>query len=198
MNATLFNLYKTSTEWQVLLDKISEADGEITDEKIATEISGILSSGKSSTEDAILARQSLVLVADHALAQAKLFQNEFERCKAVAQKYQGTADRISQALIPVLELCGGRVSTICGTAFIRRTPSYTFSLKDGAQFFDLPENTWRQRDPELNKSVLRELAQNDRLPEQIAVSKSETVSVCLKRPVSKQKGETEQMEGAAA
>ena len=197
MGATVFNLYKNSNEWQLLLNRIAEQDGEVTDD-IAVEIYSLINSGQSTIKDAVLAKRNLEFIAEQAMAQAKLFQLEYERCRSISETWQNAASKIGAAMIPVLEIVG-KVATEAGTAFIRKTPSYTFALKDGAQFFDLPENCWRQRDPELQKSVLRELAQADRLPEQIAVSKSETTSVCLKRPSTPKNIETiEQHERTAA
>jgi hypothetical protein len=186
MSATVFNLYRTSNEIQVFLQKVSENAGELTDDLIM-ELHSIISSSKFRIEDAILAKRNLELLAEQAKAQAKVFQQECESCKATSDRYQAISDKLSQAMIPVLELTGN-VSTVAGTAFIRRTPSYTFTLRDGAQFFELPNDCWRQRDPELNKARLKELAQTDKLPEQINVSKSETVSVVIKKPTPKATG----------
>jgi len=183
MNATLTSLYQLPNEWQLLLDKIAEQDGVVTDD-LAMEVYGLVNHGRSKIENAILAKRNLELVAERAKAQARLFQAEYERCKAIADIWEAAAAKIGQAMIPVLEITG-KVQTVAGTAFIRRTPTYTFALKAGAQFFDLPSDCWRQRDPELNKTVLRELAQTNSLPEQIAAVKSETVSVCIKRPGAK-------------
>ena len=196
MGATVFNLYKNSNEWQLLLNRIAEQDGEVTDD-IAVEIYSLINSGQSTIKDAVLAKRNLEFIAEQAMAQARLFQKEYERCRAIAETWGAAASKIGSAMVPVLEIVG-KVVTEAGTAFIRKTPSYTFALKDGAQFFDLPADCWRQKDPELNKSVLRELAQSDRLPEQIAVSKTDTVSVCLKRPTTRNLETTEQHERTAA
>jgi hypothetical protein len=195
MNARFLNLYTIPGEWQILLDKIAEQDGEMTDD-IIMEIYSLINHGKARIEDAVLAKRNLEFIAEQAMAQARVFQKEYERCKAISDTWENAASKIGTAMVPVLEITG-KVQTQAGTAFIRRTPSYIFTLKAGAQFFDLPSDCWRQKEPELNKSVLRELAQTDRLPEQISVSKSETVSVCLKRPATKTI-ETSEQQGVAA
>jgi hypothetical protein len=188
MNARLINLYQIPADWQVILEKIVENDGEMTDD-IVVQIYALINHGKSKIEDAVLAKRNLEFISEQAMAQARLFQKEYERCKAIAETWENAANKIGQAMIPVLEITG-KVQTAAGTAFLRKTPSYTFALKEGAQFFDLPAEAWRQRDPELNRQVLREMAQANRLPEQIAVSKSETTSVCLKRPTPSKTAET--------
>jgi len=180
MNARLINLYQIPADWQVILEKIVENDGEMTDD-IVVQIYALINHGKSKIEDAVLAKRNLEFIAEQAMAQARLFQKEYEKCKAIAETWENAANKIGQAMIPVLEITG-KVQTAAGTAFLRKTPNYTFTLKAGANYFDLPAEAWRQRDPELNRQVLREMAQANRLPEQIAVSKSETTSVCLKRP----------------
>ena len=195
MSATINNLYRTSNEWALLLNQIAEQDGEVTD-SVAAQINYLVNSGKSSIEDAVLAKRNLEVLSEQAMAQARHFQKEYERCKAIADTWENAANKIGQAMIPVLKITG-KVPTIAGTAFLRKTENFTFSLKDGYNWFDLPSDTWRQKEPELNKSVLRELAQADRLPEQIAVNKSETTSVCLKRPSIKIAENTEQQTVAA-
>ena len=196
MTATINNLYRTSTEWALLLNLIAENDGEVTDE-IAAQMSGLINSGQSTIEDAILAKRNLELIAENAKAQARMFQLEYERCRAIADTWENAANKIGTAMIPVLEITG-KIQTVAGTAFIRKTPNYSFTLKEGVQFFELPTDCWRQRDPELNKSVLRELAQADRLPEQVNMTKSETVSVCIKRPSTSKNIEATEKQGVAA
>ena len=183
MTSTLYSLYSVSNDWQILLDRIAEQDGELTDD-IVVQIYSLINHGKSKIEDAVLAKRNLEFIAEQAMAQARLFQKEYERCRAIAEKWENAANKIGTAMVPVIEITGN-VSTVAGTAFLRRTPSFTFKLKDGAEFFELPSDCWRQKEPELNKAVLRELAKHNMLPEQISVSTSETVSVCLKRPVTK-------------
>lgn len=179
---------------QCLLDQLAETDGEMTD-AIALNIYALINHGKSNIEDAVLAKRNLDFISEQALAQAKLFKEEYERCRAIAEKWESAANRIGSAMVKVIEITGN-VTTIAGTAFIRRTPSYTFKLKDGAQMWELPENCWRQKEPELNKSILRDMAKAGTVPEQIAVSTTETVSVCLKRPAPKSET-TDQQEIAA-
>jgi hypothetical protein len=196
MNARFLNLYSIPTEWQILLDKIAEQDGEVSDD-IIMEIYSLINHGRAKIEDAVLAKRNLEVLAEQAMAQARLFQKEYERCKAISDTWENAASKIGAAMVPVLKIVG-KVQTVAGTAYLRKNESYSFALKEGAHFFELPENLWRQRDPELNKSVLRELAKADSLPEQIEASKTETISVCLKRPAARNTETIEQQEGAAA
>ena len=196
MSAAIFNLYRTSNEWQLLLNMIAENDGEITDD-ITAQIHDLVNNSKSKIDDAVIAKRNLELVAEQAKAQARLIQEELEKVKAIADRWETAANRIGQAMVGVLERTGN-VQTVAGTAFIRRTPNYSFSLKAGVQYFELPPDLWRQRDPELNKSVLRELARNDKLPEQIAVTTGETVTVCIKRPSTYKNIEATEKQGVAA
>ena len=180
MGATVFNLYRTSNEFEIFLQKVSENAGELTDDLIM-ELHSIINGGKCKIEDAVLAKRNLELMAEQARSASRVFQKEYESCKATADRYQAISDKLSQAMIPVLELTGS-VSTVAGTCFLKRTPTFNFALKAGEMYFNLDASLWRQADPTLNKQALRDLAKVGKVPEQIAVTEGTTVSVCIKRP----------------
>jgi hypothetical protein len=183
------SIYTIPAEWGALLQEIDEAGGEFTPE-IEEKVAKLVTASKESVSAAVLAKRSIELRAETALAQAEVFQREAETCKGMAAQFQAQADRIGAALAPVLEMTG-KVQTPAGTAYVRKNAHWSFELANGAEFFMLPQELWRQRDPELNKTALKELAEKNELPKEILAMKSETITACLKKPTPTKKGKPE-------
>jgi len=180
-------LYSIPAEWGALLQKLEEGGGEFTSE-IETEMAALISASKERVEAAALAKRNIELRAESAMAQAKVFQEEAEACKAVAASLQARADRIGAAMADALELTG-KVQTPAGTVYLRKGAHWAFELAQGVEHYMLPAGLWRQREPELNRTALKELAEKDELPEGILSMRQETRAVCLKRPAPTERKE---------
>lgn len=176
-------LYEIPAEWERLLGLIEEGAGEVTPE-IEAEAASLIDASKAKLEAAGLAMRNLDIHAASAAAQAKVFEEEAARCNAMAKAFEAASDRLSMLMAPALAITG-KVKTAAGTLFTRTTTSWSFDLKPGAAFYELPSELWRQRDPELNKSVLKKLAEAGTLPEQVAAAKAETTKSYLKTPAAK-------------
>jgi hypothetical protein len=173
-------LYEIPAILQSILDKIAEADGEVTPE-VEQELDKLINTTEVKIADAALLRRNLELQAESALAQAKVFSDEAERCKAQAGVWEAAAEKLGLLLVPVLKLTG-KVQTPAGTVYLQTRKNYAFELKPGVDFFQLDSEFWRTGKPELNKRALNEAAKEDRLPDEIMAMKTETTSVCLKKP----------------
>ena len=176
-------LYSIPAEWMSILTRIEEGGGEITPE-IEADAQALIDASKDKIEAAVLAKRNLEIRAKRALAQAAVIAEEAEVCKAQGEVWLRAAERIGMMMLPALQITG-KVQTPAGTAYVRNNVRFDFQLKPGFNFFDLPQNLWRQREPEFEKTALNELAKKERLPEAILAVKHETASVCLKRPTSK-------------
>jgi len=176
-------LYSIPNEWQIILDQLAELDGELTPE-IEADMKVLIDQGRGKLEDAAYAKRNLELRAEQAQAQAKIFLEEAARCNAVAERWNISADRIGQAMIPALEIVGN-VKTNAGTLYLQKRTHWTFDVKTGVEWHTINPELWRQRDPELNKTVLKDWAEKGKLPDSIIALPSETVSVCFRKPKTK-------------
>jgi len=176
-------LYQIPQEWAAVEDAIEAAGGEITPE-IEAQIVALMGATKDKIIGAAVTMRNYRIAADATRDMAQRMSAEAERVMASANKLDKVADRIGAAMLPAVEVTG-KVQTPAGTVYKRVTPHYAFELKDGCNWYDLPSELWRQREPELNKNKLKELAQSDRLPEAILAYKTETTSICLTNPKTK-------------
>jgi hypothetical protein len=179
----MIRLYEIPSEWASIADRIDAAGGELTPE-IEADMVALLGATKDKIQSAALAMRNYRIQADASRDMAARVKMEVERIMAQADAFDRIADSIGRAMLPALEVTG-KVQTPAGTVHTRTTPHYEFALKPDYQFYDLSSELWRQRDPELNKTELKRLAQIDKLPEAILVYKDETTTVCLTAPRTK-------------
>ena len=185
-------LYQIPQEWAAVEDAIEAAGGEVTPE-IEARMVALMGATKDKIIGAAVTMRNYRIAAELTRDMAQRMLAEAERVMASANKLDKVADRIGAAMLPAVEVTG-KVQTPAGTVYKRVTPHYAFELKDGCNWYDLPSELWRQRDPELNKTELKKLAQLDKLPESILAYKDETVSVCLTSPRTKKNSDNLQGE----
>ncbi|GEM_PF-6519363 len=147
-----------------------------------------ITASKEKLEAAGLAKRNLEIHAATAAAQAKVFQEEAARCSAIAKSFENAAERLGDLMAEPLKITG-KIKTVAGTLYTQTRSTWSFDLKPGTQFFELPDALWRQADPELNKTELKKLAEAGTLPEQILAAKADRTSVCLKTPTTKKDSE---------
>lgn len=194
-------LYDIPVEWQKILAILEESCGELTPE-LETAAQELISASKEKLEAAGLAKRNLELHAAMASAQAKVFMEEAAKCTAISKAFESSADRLGALMAPALQITGN-VKTVAGTLYTRTNTTWSFEMKPGAQFYELPEPAdlpealrsvgplWRQKDPELNKTALKKLAEANALPVQILAAKAENTTVCLKAPSGKKDAEAD-------
>ncbi len=200
-------LYDIPIEWQKILTILEESCGELTPE-LEVEAQGLITASKEKLEAAGLAKRNLEIHASMATAQAKVFTDEAAKCTAIAKTFENAADRLGALMAPALQITGN-IKTVAGTLYTRTNTTWSFDMKPGAQFFELPEPgelpealrgvgpLWRQKEPELNKTALKKLAEANALPEQILAAKAESTTVCLKAPSAKKDVEADSPATAA-
>jgi len=150
-------LYQIGPEWANILRVVEEGCGELTPE-IEASMLALIETSKEKLEAATFAKRNLDMQADLARAQASVFAAEAARCRAIADAFEATSDRLGDLMAPALDITGS-IQTIAGTAFSQQRRTWAFELKPGTPFAMLDETLWRQGEPELNKKPLAKLAE---------------------------------------
>lgn len=166
-------LYEISLEFQHLTDLLVEAAGELTPE-IEEAIAAIQEQGEAKIEAAAMVVKNLQADAESAKAEAA-------RLAARATAFENGADRLRSLILPALEALGGKVKTARFTVFTTSRENVAFALKPGHEAFELPEKFIRVRDPELNKTALKDaLKAGEELPDILAIDKSTSTTLTIR------------------
>lgn len=166
-------LYEIPELFQALEAILLETGGELTPEiEAAWKLVEVNSAEK--IEAAAMVIKSLQ--ADEEAAKA-----ESARLAARASSFANAADRLRQLVQPALESMGGKVKTARFTIFTTTRENTAFALAPGHEAFELDQRFIRVREPELNKTALKDaLKAGETLPAFLHVEKTTSTSVTIR------------------
>jgi len=163
-------LYEIPEVFQRLEDLLLEAGGELT-----PEIEAVLAEAELAGVDKIEAAWSVV---KHLQAFAESAKSEADRLAQKAKTVEASADRLKALILPAVSAMGGKVKGTRWTIFTTTRKGAAYELKPGRQFFELPGEWIRVRDPELNKSAIKDaIAKGAEIPDALVVVDTSTTFV---------------------
>jgi hypothetical protein len=166
-------LYEIPLAWSSVELALEEAAGELTPD-LEARIKALLEGGSDKLEAAMKVCRSLE-------AQAEVAKTEAQRLQGRAKSFDNQVERLRSLMLPALQALGGKVKTPLFSFFTTTRTNVLFSMKPGAEIFELPPRFYRAADPELNKAELKKAeAAGEPLPDCLAVVKTESVSMTVR------------------
>jgi hypothetical protein len=166
-------LYEVPSLFQALEAILIESGGELT-----PEIEAAWQLIEANSADKI---EAAACVIKNLEADEKAAKDEAARLSARSASFANAADRLRSLVQPALEAMGGKVKTARFTIFTTTRESTAFALKPGHEAFELPEKFIRVREPELNKTALKDaLKAGESLPDILIVDTNTSTSMTIR------------------
>lgn len=166
-------LYEIPQEFQHLEDLLIESGGELTPE-IEAAFAAIQEQCEAKIEAAACVAKNLAASAEAAKAEAN-------RLFGRAQAFENAEARLRTLILPALQALGGKVKTARFTIYTTTRESVAFALKPGHEAFELPEKFIRVREPELNKTALKDaLKAGEEIPDFLNVETTTNTTLTIR------------------
>ena len=141
-------LYEIPLAWANLQELLEASAGEITPEIEAAW--GALEEQGEAKVDATAA------VIKSMQAEEEVIAAEIGRLQNRKEALENAEARLKALLVPALEALGGKVKTPRFTTYIQTRETASFELKPGSDIWELDAKYYRTREPELNKTALKD------------------------------------------
>lgn len=165
-------LYEIPLEWAVIQDLLEAGAGEMTPE-LEAKLAELLTAAPEKIDAA-------ACVVKHLEAQAEAAKAEAQRLSLRSSSFENAADQLRARMLPAVQTLG-RVKTTRFTIFPITRTTQAFDVRPGVSIAELPDRFVRWRDPELNKSALKEAFKaGEALPEEIVVAEGSSTSLTIR------------------
>jgi len=167
---TGLRLYDIPEVFRKIEEHLLETGGELTPEleALMTE-AGIASAEKIENAWAVV---------KHLQAFSEAAKAEADRLSSRAKAADAAADRLKALILPAVTALGGKVKTTKWTVYTTTRKGQAIDLKPGHQFFELPGDWIRVREPELNKTAIKDaIANGAQIPDALVVVDTATTFV---------------------
>lgn len=160
-------LYEIPIAWANLQELLEASAGEITPE-IEAAWGALEEQGEAKVDATAAVIKSMV-------AEGEALATEIGRLEARKDALYNSVDRLKAFLVPALQALGGKVKTTRFTTYLQTRETASFDLKPDADIWELDAKFYRTREPELNKTALKDARKaGETLPDCIVVAVGST------------------------
>ena len=155
-------LYEIPLAWANLQELLEASAGEITPE-IEAAWGALEEQGEAKVDATAAVIKSMG-------SEAEALADEIGRLQGRKEALENGQARLKSLLVPALQALGGKVKTPRFTTYLQTRETASFDLKPGSDIWELDSKFYRTREPELNKTALKDaLKAGESLPECVAV-----------------------------
>lgn len=160
-------LYEIPSSFQTLQDLLEASAGEITPE-IEAAWAALEEQGEAKVDATACVLKSMQ-------AEEEAIVAEIGRLQGRKEALENGQARLKALLVPALQALGGKVKTPRFTTYLQTRETAAFDLKPGTDIWELDAKFYRVRDPELNKTALKDARKaGETLPDCVVVSVGST------------------------
>ena len=160
-------LYEIPLEMEILAQQLEENGGELTPELQAM-WDGLQTDGEAKVDAAAAVIKSMQ-------AEEEVIAAEIGRLQNRKETLERSEARLKALLVPALQALGGKVKTARFTTFNQTRETVSFDLQPGSDIWELDAKFYRTREPELNKTALKDARKaGEALPDCIVVAVGST------------------------
>lgn len=165
-------LFDIPLEWEAIQEALEAGAGEMTPE-LEAQLAALLEAAPEKIDAA-------ACVVKHLEAQADAAKAEAARMAERAGSFTNAADQLRARMLPAVQALG-KVKTARFTIFTTTRTTYAVDVRPGVSIAELPDRFVRWRDPEINKSAVKDaLKAGEVLPEEIAVTACPSTSMTIR------------------
>lgn len=163
-------LYEIPEVFRKIEEVLLETGGELT-----PELEALMAEAEIASAEKI---ENAWAVVKHLQAFGEAAKAEADRLADRAKSATAAADRLKALILPAVTALGGKVKTTRWTVFTTTRKGQAFELRPGRQYFELPGEWLRTKDPELNKTAIKDaIAAGAAIPDALVVVDTSTTFV---------------------